>query len=63
MATESYATRREGVEAVGDVIARELDRAGFTAYRVSGARVPVEDPMLPGSDFAGLETRARSWPT
>ncbi len=56
---ESYATQREGVEAVGDVIARELDRAGFTTRRVSGARVPagdrwVEDLMLPGFDFAGL---------
>jgi len=58
-AIESHATQREGVEAVGDVIARELDQAGFTTCRASGARVPagdrwVEDLMLPGFDFAGL---------
>ncbi|HEY7138820.1 MAG TPA: M20/M25/M40 family metallo-hydrolase [Methylomirabilota bacterium] len=56
---ESYATQREGVEAVGDVIARELDAIGFTTRRVPGARVPdaerwVEPLMLPGFDFAEL---------
>ena len=58
-AIESHATQREGVEAVGDVVARELARVGFTTHRVPGARVPAEDRwiealMLPGFDFAGL---------
>jgi glutamate carboxypeptidase len=47
------------VEAVGGVIARELDAIGFTTRRVPGARVPdgerwVESLMLPGFDFDGL---------
>jgi glutamate carboxypeptidase len=56
---ESYATQREGVEAVGDAIARELETIGFMTHRVQGERVPPEERwlealMLPGFDFAGL---------
>jgi glutamate carboxypeptidase len=59
VAIESYATQRDGVEAVGDVIARELDAVGYTTRRVPGVRVPpearwLEAAMLPGFDFAGL---------
>jgi glutamate carboxypeptidase len=58
-AIESHATQRAGVEAVGDVLERELAKVGFTTERVAGARVPpgerwVEGLMLPGFDFAGL---------
>jgi glutamate carboxypeptidase len=61
VAIESYATQREGVEAVGDVIAGQLARIGFTTRRVPGQRVPpgdrwIEALMLPGFDFAGLAT-------
>jgi glutamate carboxypeptidase len=59
VAIESHATQREGVEAVGDAVARELERIGFATRRVHGERVPVgerwlEALMLPGFDFAGL---------
>jgi len=58
-AIESHATQREGVEAVGDAVTRELEKVGFTTRRVPGERVPagerwLEALMLPGFDFAGL---------
>jgi glutamate carboxypeptidase len=59
VAIESHATQPEGVEAVGDAVARELEAVGFTTRRVPGERIPpearwLETLMLPGFDFAGL---------
>jgi glutamate carboxypeptidase len=56
---ESYATQRDGVDAVGDVLCRELAAIGYATARARGGRLPaadrwVEELMVPGYDPAAL---------
>lgn len=56
---DSYAAVRDGVDAVGNVLCRELEAAGYTTERARGRRLPpeqrwLEEFMLPGLDFERL---------
>ncbi len=56
---DSYATQAAGVDAVGDVVCRALESAGYTTERVRPRRLPpeqrwLEEAMLAGHDFDRL---------
>lgn len=56
--TESHASQPAGVNAVGELVARPLQRAGFTVDRIGKSAIPkpnwVTDIMLPGHDHNDL---------